>query len=714
MLRIAVGYGRKNHCILRLIAHAFLCVCLFSTTAAIAQDAAEDQPPPSLENFLGGVDLQGVSFSPNGHFIAAIRIEDRQHMVSITDVGSGQMRAQSMPLGVAAIDWVEWVDDNRLLLRTTLNVDFVAQDEKLYQALMRGRATYLPTLMTFEVDSQSLKKLTPGGYVRFAASNQGQITDFLPNDPDHVLLTANLDSGNDLFKLNIRDGRIWRVAEGSNNTYAWATDRNGRPVFRFNTNSRGSVIEIFVRQDRENGKIAWRKIKKIRLNRDESNLAAPEFDVLYPGPTANTYYVAARPEGADTTAVYLYDIENDQFLEKINAQDTFDVQYALFNKDTRELEGVYYYDDKLVVEMLNPELQSSVDKVNTLLGEDVNVLPIDRSKAGNSWLFLVSGPSDFGSYYVYDSDSESLRLFGHRKNSLAANKMANMEVIDFTARDGLALKGYLTRPNALGAGGKPPLIMLPHGGPEARDVYGFDLDVQVLVSKGYQVFQPNFRGSSGFGLAFADKGRRQWGKAMQTDIDDAYEHLVASGIVDSGNACIYGNSYGGYAALAAATLSPDTYRCIISGAGPSDLVKMLKWERKEEGGNSKTYEYWVNHIGDPKSQSHALNAVSPARLADRIKVPVLLIHGEEDGVVPIEQSELMEKAMKKAKKDVRFVRLEESGHTYRSDEDEEREYLEILNFLARHLPVSQSRPTNVEIATEQVATSVPVGAEPVE
>ncbi len=179
-------------------------------------------------------------------------------------------------------------------------------------------------------------------------------------------------------------------------------------------------------------------------------------------------------------------------------------------------------------------------------------------------------------------------------------------------------------------------------------------------------------------------------------------HLVDAGIAAPDRACIYGASYGGYSALAAATLTPDMYQCAIAVAAPSDLLEMLRWERKEEGRNSEAYEYWVEHIGHPKHDKAALRAVSPAKLADQVIRPILLIHGENDGVVPIKQMQIMVKALKRASKPFVELTLEDSAHSYRSDEDERAEYDAILGFLATHLPVDTVR---VGVEADSVAAT---------
>lgn len=200
------------------------------------------------------------------------------------------------------------------------------------------------------------------------------------------------------------------------------------------------------------------------------------------------------------------------------------------------------------------------------------------------------------------------------------------------------------------------------------------------------VFQPNFRGGGGFGRTFAEAGYRQWGKRMQDDITDGLKHLVDSGGADPARVCIFGWSYGGYAALAGGALTPDLYKCVISGAGPSDLLRMLEFEREEAGRGSAAYAYWKRAIGDPGADRDALIAVSPRRMAAQFRAPVLLLHGHEDEVVPVEQSRIMKAALEAAGKPVRLVEFDEEGHSLMRIANIETRYRELETFLAQHLP----------------------------
>ena len=651
---------------------------------------------PALEDFLSEPDYWSPEMSPSGRYLAGVRRVDGKDYLLTMDLDAEKIETTYKGVGESYVNWIDWVTDDRMLVSLTGYADYRTGRQMSRQELedWTVKSLKIPRKFTRLV---SIERTTGDIVSMFGDSRQmnrnyslGRVTDFLPNDPDHILMPAQMGGDLDLFRVNVTDGSFERIAIGTDNTFAWYTDRDGEPAFRLNMNSRGTQVTIYAREDRENGKIKWRKSRTIRLNEKDDSDAAPEFQILYAGPTASTYYVSARREGEDFAGIYLYDFEKDEFIETVRKHDNIDIEHAFFNRDTRELLGVYYFGDRLVIEMSNDEIQAHLNGLNTYFDDRANVIPIDSSADGNRWLIEVSGPEIPSSYHYYDRDRAYVVEIGSYKMALRNKDFGRAETIQYAARDGLALHGYLTRPVMQAEGDNPPLVVMPHGGPESRDYFDFDRDVQILVSKGYQVFQPNFRGSSGYGIKFADAGRRQWGRAMQTDIEDGYAHLLEAGLADPGEACIYGFSYGGYAALAAATLTPDLYQCVIDGAGISDLDAFLRWKRKEEGADSEAYEYWVEHIGDPSADKADIAAYSPARLADRITRPVLLLHGTDDGIVPFDQSERMAEAMEKAGKPVRLVELKESGHSYMSDEDEQTFYNEILAFLAQNLPVNSS------------------------
>jgi dipeptidyl aminopeptidase/acylaminoacyl peptidase len=259
------------------------------------------------------------------------------------------------------------------------------------------------------------------------------------------------------------------------------------------------------------------------------------------------------------------------------------------------------------------------------------------------------------------------------------------EAAERYVRDGTPIDAYLTLPR--GSSGKGlAAIVLPHGGPQARDDGAFDWLSQYFASRGYAVLQPQFRGSDGFGIQFALAGRRQWGRKMQDDVSDGVKSLIANGTIDASKVCIMGWSYGGYAALAGATLTPELYRCAIAGAGVSDLIEMLLWSKEFAGGADGSIRYWRLHIGDPTADKANIEAVSPIKHVGNVKAPILLIHGELDSVVPIKQSEIIAEALKAAGKPYEFARLANENHniTFQSTRIKTLQAME--SFLAKHNP----------------------------
>jgi len=267
----------------------------------------------------------------------------------------------------------------------------------------------------------------------------------------------------------------------------------------------------------------------------------------------------------------------------------------------------------------------------------------------------TAGPA----YSLVDLKARSADWLGDEYQGLAAADVSPVETVSYKAADGLQLTGYLTLPK----GRDPknlPLVVFPHGGPAARDNPGFDWWAQAMASRGYAVLQVNYRGSDGFGWKFLSAGFGQWGRKMQTDLSDGVRHLAAKGTIDPKRVCIVGGSYGGYAALAGAALDRGVYRCAASFWGVSDLRKMIFYSRAMQG--LAAQRYWTRFMGADDLKDPVLAQYSPlAHVAD-VDIPVLLIHGRDDTVVPLEQSQLMADALQKAGKPVELVVQKGADH----------------------------------------------------
>lgn len=669
-------------------------VFVFVLMSAFVPDRAraEAPPPPSLEDFLSDTDFWSPELSPSGKYLASIYRRDGEDYLLVIDLDDQNLTPQMQRLGDTFVNWLEWTSDDRLLVALSGYMNLANGKQMTRQEILdwtdKSRATPARFTRLVSIERQSRKVIAMFGdsYQMSKNFSLGSVTDFLPDDPDHILMPARMNGDLDLFKVNVVDGSFERIAEGTDNTYGWYTDRNGEPAFRLNVNDRGTIVTVFAREEKTNGQTKWRRVRTIRLNDDTDSRAAQDFKILYAGPTETTYYVSARPEGEEFAGIYLYDFEKDKLLEPVRVSDRLDIEDGFFNPDTRELQGVYFFDDRLVIEMQDQKIDAHLKGLNAYFNDEANVIPMDSSRDGNRWLVMATGPREPVSYHVYDVDKAKAVEISYGRFRLEGKTLGGTQVVQYTARDGLPLRGYLTRPADVPEGTNPPLIVMPHGGPELRDYFDYDSDVQILVAEGYQVFQPNFRGSAGYGKSFVEKGHGQWGKAMQNDIDDGYDYLVAAGLADADRACIFGYSYGGYAALAAATLTPEKYRCIIAGAAISDLVKFLERERREEGSDSEVFQIWSKRIGNLKADKAAIEAVSPVNFADRVSRPLLILHGKEDGIVDYEQAKRMAKALDKAGRPYKLVTLKTSSHHYMPPDEEMTYYREIIGFLHQHLP----------------------------
>lgn len=298
----------------------------------------------------------------------------------------------------------------------------------------------------------------------------------------------------------------------------------------------------------------------------------------------------------------------------------------------------------------------------------------------------VEGPKNGLSLWTLDRSTGRASFLADRYTGLGPEKLNPVTAFTYKAADGMAIPAYLTLPRNRTAKGLP-LVVLAHGGPAARDMPGFDWWAQALASRGYAVLQPQFRGSDGFGLSHLEAGYGQWGRKMQSDLSDGVRHLAGEGTIDAKRVCIVGASYGGYAAMAGVTVEQGVYRCASAVAGVSDLRRMLSFERRDSGGsNNSRLRYWQRFMGASGLSDPSLDAVSPGRLADRVAVPLQLIHGKDDTVVPIEQSRLMADAMRKAGKPVDYLELAGEDHWLSRPPTRIAMLEAMVAFLQRHNP----------------------------
>jgi dipeptidyl aminopeptidase/acylaminoacyl peptidase len=409
---------------------------------------------------------------------------------------------------------------------------------------------------------------------------------------------------------------------------------------------------------------------------------------------SDTLAVLSR-EGRDTWAEFTYDVAARKLGDLRVGHPTEDVvAFTLatnggdMEQEIRVMTGglkptTYWFDSRW------SHLQKSVDAA---LPGTINVLSGDKD--GMVLVFSYSD-RDPGRWLLFDTHAMTMRPVGWHQLAVDADRMRPMQTITYTASDGLAIPAYLTLPE--GGTGPRPMVVYIHGGPVARDEWGWDFDVQALALMGYAVFQPQFRGSSGFGRRFEEAGYRQWGLAMQDDVTAGVQAMIARGIADPERICIYGASYGGYAALWGLVKSPELYRCGISLAGVTDIGERFS-DWSDTNASKTGPELMRFEVGDIDTMRAQFDAVSPAKHADRIQVPVLLGHGTDDERVPIGHSERMADALRSAHKEVETYWYKGEGHGLSLVKDLRDFELHLLDFLDRHIGPTSSLAARWEAA----------------
>ena len=408
----------------------------------------------------------------------------------------------------------------------------------------------------------------------------------------------------------------------------------------------------------------------------EGPVTAAHWKPLYVPAEADSIVVRSR-QGRDTSAIFRYDTRKRLEVELMAGHPTEDIVHAaglgneIFQRVvTNGLKPqTHWFDSRWA------SLQATVDKavpnrVNSLSGDPRgNVLVYSQADV------------DPGRWCVLDTVAMTLKEVAQFAPHLQPEAMRPMQTLRYAARDGLMVPAYLTLPQAAGP---QPLVVLIHGGPAARDYWAWDAEVQLLASQGYVVFQPQFRGSTGFGAAFEQAGYSQWGLAMQDDVTDGVRYLVEQKIADPSRICIYGASYGGYAALWGLVKTPELYRCGISFAGVTDVDVLLS-ERSDINRNPATRELARFQLGTTAAGKRQFDAVSPLQHADRINVPVLLAHGDRDMRVPMAHGSRMAEALKANGKTYQWMVFEREGHGLVYVNNQRKYFRALLDFLDENI-----------------------------
>ena len=668
----------------------------FSMFALIQSTSVVTSPNlPSPARYFEPAAHRHMSISPSGRYLASARTipfeeidydafpedadEGRRTRINLTGSQIGD-RIQIYDLErdeiVKGSDFygqkvysLHWATDDRLLASISTTYELKFGRDLMFE---------LPAARTFSLtpfdEGEPVQLFANDRIVQRQNLNLSNIVDPLQSDSNHVLMSAYRNRDLDLWRVNIITGEAERIAVGTPRTFAWIADSAGGAAFRLDQNTNGTVMKVYVPQ----GGDRWRQIITTRLN---ASGIGERFWPLARADNDNEIYVLTSSDENDLMTVSTYDLDTGAISAPVLRDEHHDFAGGITNPHTGRYIGAWLIDDRYRSVLKDESLQRHIDGVAGFFDDDANVVPITTNRDLRKILFEVSSPTIPGEVYLYDTSERRITPLFDLRPDLKVSHLSPVEILNVTARDGFSFTAYLTHPATLSPDAPAPLVVMPHGGPAARDYHRFDPTAQFLASRGYRVLQPNFRGSSGYGVAFQAAGHREWGGKMQTDVIDAYQVVRARGLIEENKSCIMGSSYGGYVALVAAIETPEHFRCAISIAGVTDLRDILKYARSID---RDAYDFNVQQIGDPRVDRDILDHRSPARRAEDVSVPLLLIHGRFDNVVPYDQFLKLTKALDEHEVDYEWMALND-GHSFAALSSTVQSMRRVEDFLRRHL-----------------------------
>ena len=618
----------------------------FACVAAVASAPLAFAKPP-LEAFGDVASIRSMQLSPDGKRVAYLQRVNGEDTLFIYELATKQRKGLARVSSLRA-RYLQFVGPDRLVL-------VASKDVRTFGFRGRYEAS---GAFSFDIETGKTVQLLLGTRNIFPAQGGlGQIIGVAPGgrdvfmpaymsnpaaDPDYDLLRVPLDTGKG---FDVDGGR------GTSKTTDWLVDTNGKVVVREDFNERAPEHSLRARQ--ANGE--WKVIYRNRT-------PLPAIGVVGLSEDASSIYTVDSGD-SEFVSLYKMNITDGTTVGPVSSRDDAEIEDIISNNN-RIVYGVRYSGMFPSYDMFDDAIEAEINGVMQALNGS-SVYLTSWSDDWSKMLFLASGGANAERYMLYDRTTKSLALLAAARPEITPKDVGEVTTIEYKARDGLTIPALITWPAGVAEADRKnlPLVVMPHGGPQAYDSVGFDWLAQFVANEGYLVLQPNFRGSAGFGNIFANSGHGEWGRKMQDDITDGANALAKMGWADRDRMCIVGWSYGGYAALQGGASTPDMYKCVASIAGVSDLREMLITERRDHGADSRTVTWWELLIGDPDKDRAAIEAVSPALHADKFKAPVLLVHGASDTTVPVHQSEIMNDALKRANKPVEYVRIDGDDHS---------------------------------------------------
>jgi dipeptidyl aminopeptidase/acylaminoacyl peptidase len=629
----------------------FKCLIFVALLGTTALAAAETLP---LEYFFQPSRYSNMQLSPDGTHLAAIAPYEEHRNIAVIDLATFESKFVTTVTDTE-VSGFTWANDDRILF-------FMDAD---------GNESF----GIFAVDKdgsggRTLAEAIIGRSFRFT-----QVLDILEDEPEYILVTNNerLAAYPDVYRMWIKNGSKKRIRRNPGNISNWMTDQNGEIRFAMAQTKSEATEVLYLPPGAED----WETL--LTFGFDEPGFVP--VNISHDGKTA---YMASNltldGERRDKAGLYSYDLEQRKLTELLFEHPDVDTGGVLISDVTETLIAATYYTDKPQVHYFDEEWGTEQQSIDTALPETINTFTsVTRDETTS--IVTAWNSTQPPKYYMFDRGKKSLEELVESRPWVDSEQMAEMRPIQYEARDGLLINGYLTIPVGEKTGNLP-LIVNPHGGPWARDVYGYNNEIQFLANRGYAVLQVNFRGSVGYGMDFIDAGNREWGLAMQDDITDAVSWAIEEGIADPQRICIYGGSYGGYAAMAGLTYTPELYKCGINYVGVTSIPLLFK-TMPEAWESGRPQMEW--RVGSPDQDKDLLEDRSPLNHIDKIQAPLMMAYGKRDARVDLSHALKVEKELKRHEKEYQLMIKKDEGHGFRKFQNRMDYYAMMEDFLADNL-----------------------------
>ncbi len=625
---------------INLMKNTFLFLYVFLTVIFnIKAFTVTDSDAQLIQAYFGNAKNVMPRISPDGKYLARLTPWRNNYNIFITNLETRQTKQITFETCQNIFSYV-WINSGQIIYKK----DFYG--DKKYHLILADIKTCR------NID------LTPFAYITCSIIEPRQ------DSEGKILIQMNKENNRcyDVYKLQINTGRLQLIEKNPGSITHWISDHNGKIRLAIANNN---LKKEFLYREKKTG--AWQKIASY----DFDETVEP---ICFTFDNKNIYVLSNL--NSDTLGFYEYNLKKGQIEKCIFQHFEADANDLLFSHK-RKILGACYILDKLEYFFFDPEFAKICQFVQEKL-PDYQVHLISKNIAEDKLIFLASSDVWPGSYYLLDTNKQKLEKLFDCKPTLQKEKFCHTRPISYTARDGLKIHGYLTMPKKHSE--PRPLIVIPHGGPYSRDVLQFSSETQFFARKGFAVLRVNFRGSFGYGKKFYRASFKEWGHAMIDDITDGVLWTVRNKDIDSNNIVIYGNSYGGYAALMGAIKTPDLYKAAINCFGISNLFSFLEYYS-----HSLQFNKIKKTVGDTIIDKQRLVEASPLLNLNKIKIPIFIAYSENDFIVPKKESQQLILNFQDRNIPIESFYRNNEGHGFNQEENKFDLYKKILEFLAKHL-----------------------------